>query len=73
MFSDKFVRDKEYWDSIFNEPIEAPNIRGTHKFDTKAKRVLFDVPKRYYDYCTETKTSPFALFLSCLFIYFSRI
>ncbi len=73
LFSDKFIKDKEYWDSEYNEALEVPNIRGTQKFDVKAKRLIYDIPKKYFDFCTESKLSPFAFFLSSIFIYFSRI
>jgi len=74
LFSDKFIGDKKYWEEIFNEACEFPEIRNNQtKFDTVAKRLAFDIPQKYFDYCAQNKISPFSLFLSAIFIYFSRI
>lgn len=74
LFSDKFVKDKTYWEQNFNEVCELSEIRtAKNKFDTIANRLAIDIPQKYFDYCSENKLSPFSLFLSAIFIYFSRI
>ena len=73
LFSEKLVKDKEYWESIFNESLDLPEIRENHKFDVEAKRITYKVPKEIFDFCNENKLSLFSFFLSGIFIYFSRI
>ena len=73
LFSDKFMKDKEYWDAQFSEEIDIPEVREGKKFDVTAKRIIHQIPKKYFDYCTEHKISPFSFFLAGIFIYFSRI
>ena len=73
LFSDKFIKDKEYWDSVFADEVELPNIRNNHRFDTEARRITFPINNKYYTYCIENKISPFSFFLASIFIYFSRI
>ena len=73
LFSKKFIKDKMFWENEYNEQLELPEIRDNHKFDSKAKRVSFKIDKKYFDFCTNNKITPFSFFLSSLFIYFSRI
>ena len=74
LLSDKFLDDKKYWENLFNEEYEAPEIRNSQtKFDTIANRISYIIPQKYFDYCNENKISPFSFFLSAIFIYFSRI
>lgn len=74
LFSNKFMQDKEYWEQLFQEEYELPEIRGTkNQFATTASRLTFPVPERYLAYCDEKKVSPFSFFLAAIMIYVSRI
>ncbi len=73
LFSDKFVKDKEYWENLYNSSLDLPEIREGKKFAVKANRVLYSIPKKYFDYCAKNKISSFSFFLSAIFIYFSKI
>jgi hypothetical protein len=72
--STKYEKDKEYWENIFNTPIEYIDIRkGANLFDTKSLRKSYNVPMHISKYCAAEKVSPFSLFFAAFSLYLGRI
>ena len=72
--SNKYIKDKEYWENVFDTPVDYLDIKkGATAFDTKSIRKSFDVPQNINEYCTLKKISPFSLFFASISLYFSRI
>lgn len=77
--SERFRKDKEYWNSKFKTiPEQVPiKARDSKIINAKAKRKTLLVPKRLtakmHQYCRENKTSIFALFIAALSMYINRI
>lgn len=72
--SNKYLKDKEYWENIFETPIDYLNLKkGATLFDTKSIRKSFNIPEEISKYCTLQKISPFSLFFASISLYFSRI
>lgn len=77
--SNRFQKDKEYWDNKF-KILPEPTIlkdRISNFNDTKARRKTFVVPikltSKIHEYCRGNKLSVFSFFLSILSIYIYRI
>lgn len=72
--SNKYIKDKEYWENIFETPIDYIDIRkGASLFDTKSTRKSFETPTNIGKYCLNEKVSPFSLFFAAFSLYLSRI
>lgn len=72
--SEKYGKDKAYWESIFSTPIEHIEIRkNDNPFDTACNRLSFCVPQKVNEYCKNEKVSPFSLFFAAISIYLSRV
>lgn len=76
--SDRFLRDKEYWNKKFEQPPETtvlkPQAMSSESIDSERKTFL--TPQRLSDriraYCRDRNASVFTLFLSALSIYIYR-
>lgn len=76
--SEKYLRDKDYWEGIFNDTPEMTSLKSKAKaHSTEAVRRTFKVPTKLSgkisQYCIENKTSVFILYISALCIYINRI
>jgi len=70
--SNNYIKDKEFFENDFSNEIEKDEIHIKNK-NTLAKRILFDVPNKYLEYCENNKISAFSFFFSAIYIYFSKI
>ena len=79
MNSNKFIKDKEYWNNNFNdEPVFCSlKLSNNDSYDTMANRKLFtfaeDDTKNIQSYCKDKGISPFSFFMSIISIYMSRV
>jgi len=78
--SDKFKKDKEFWDGYFNTIPELgviPSLKSSAKESCNASRKLFIIPKSYVekinDFCSNNKVSVFNFFMAVYAIYISKI
>lgn len=72
--SEKFKKDKEYWEDKFNTPSEILNFKSNSNiFKTDSLRKSFYLPSNISAYCKENKISLFSFFYAAISIYFSRI
>lgn len=79
--SDKFKKDKEYWDSIFStipEVASIPSIKETsNDFDCTANRLVHTIDenemKKINDFCTKNRISVFNFFMAIYSIYVGRV
>ncbi len=80
--SDKFIKDKEFWNNMFEtipEPVTIPtiNVENSKYIDCKSKRKLFTIPKETIDlinnFCKPKKASVFNFFMGIISIYLSRV
>lgn len=81
--SEKFNKDKEFWNGIFEtvpEVATIPSINAETSSDSlscNAKREQFVIPKETMDlineFCKENKASAFNFFMAVLAIYLSRV
>lgn len=77
--SEKFIKDKEYWNNKYTSFPEATVIKNkkTTKVSTKAKRKAFVLPPKLtesiYKYYNENKVSVFSMYMTALGMYINRI
>ena len=78
--SNKFEKDKTFWDNTFKSIPEAATIPGSlsgSTMETRAKRKLFKIPSETMNFinsfCKENKISPFNFFMGIYSIYLSRV
>ena len=77
--SDRFLRDKEYWNSKF-ENLPEPTVlkpQALNTESTRSNRKTFITPHKFSDkihaYCAANNASVFTLFMSALSIYIHRV
>lgn len=79
MASNRYIKDQEYWDKIFESFPERTILKADPPEHTsiKARRKTMIAPKkltaRIYQYCYENKTSVFSLFVAALSMYINRV
>ena len=80
MSSNKFEKDKEFWNNLFStipETATIPSNLACNDISSKAKRKLFKIPSETMDFinsfCKENKISPFNFFMGIYAIYLSRV
>ena len=80
--SEKFKKDKIFWDEIFDIVPEAATIpsvkqENSKKISCASKRKLFTIPKETIDlinnFCKPRKASAFNFFMGVLSLYLSRV
>ncbi len=80
--SDRFKKDKEYWENIYTENLEVAKIpsikeRVVKKIDCSSNRVQFNIPKDIIDeinkLCAEKKVSIFNFFMAIFAIYLGKV
>lgn len=72
--SEKFQKDKEYWEEKYSTNSEILSFRNNGNFfDTDSARESLKIPQELVAYCKENKISPFSFFFAAVSIYFSRI
>ncbi len=77
--SNRFLKDKIFWEEKFNLPPEATVLkpRTTNIKSTQSKRKTYVAPKKFTHllrtYCSDNKLSPYPLFLSALAMYINRV
>ena len=79
--SDRFKKDKEYWNNVFNTLPEVASIpssfNSNNKITAKANRKQFVIDKSLIDkinnFCLEKKVSIFNFFIAIYSLYISRI
>jgi hypothetical protein len=77
--SDRFLKDKEYWEKLFESYPKKTSLKNYNSIDVgiRARRKTILVPKKLtqkiYQYCAENKTSPFVLFVAALSMYINRV
>jgi amino acid adenylation domain-containing protein/thioester reductase-like protein len=71
--SDKFIKDKSYWEEKFSTPCEIVNFKKGNLFDLKSNRETFFIDPYIKEFCNNSKISPFCLFSAAISIYLSRI
>lgn len=80
--SDKFKKDKEYWNSIFSTVPEQATIPGSlpdssNNFSPTAERKMFNIDKdmigKISDFCKSCNISVFNFFMAVFSIYISRV
>ena len=72
--SEKFQKDKAYWEEKFSTNSEILSFRTNGKFfDTESARKSLKIPQELVMYCKENRISPFSFFFAAVSIYFSRI
>ena len=82
MESNRFTKDKEYWENLFKtlpEPITIPkSINNTNITNSsKANRIVFTVDKSLINdirnFCKNNKVSEFNFFMAVFGLYLSRV
>lgn len=74
LHSEKFEKDKMYWQEKFSTPSELLSFKNdANLFDTNSKRISLKIPNNLVSYCKENKISLFSFFFAATSIYFSRI
>ncbi|HEX2946424.1 MAG TPA: condensation domain-containing protein [Clostridia bacterium] len=77
--SDRFNKDKEYWNEKFKVCPEKATLKkvNPNEVGTKARRKAMVTPKKLsakiYQYCSENKTSVYSLLIAALAMYINRI
>lgn len=78
--SNKFEKDKEFWNTLFNTIPEAATIPGSltdQNISSSAKRKLFKIPAKTMNFinafCSENKISAFNFFMGIYALYLSRV
>lgn len=79
--SNKFLKDKEYWNSIFNTVPDTASIpcnkSESNHYSCKANRLLYTISKQDMDkitgYCKSLNVSAFNFFMAVFAIYISRV
>ncbi len=79
--SEKFKKDKAYWNDIFKtvpEQATIPSIKeSVNELTCKAQRERFeidlDICKKINEYCKKTKISPFNFFMTVYALYLGRV
>lgn len=80
--SEKFKKDKTFWDEIFETipeiaTIPSINQENSKEIDCSSKRKLFTIPKETMalinEFCKKRKASAFNFFMGILSIYLSRV
>ena len=78
--SNKFTKDKEYWNNIFNTPSEIgniPSIKQENKNSCSASRKTFILSKeeveRINTFCSKNKISAFNFFMALYAIYIGKV
>lgn len=72
--SEKFQKDKLYWEEKFNKSADIFSFRNnSNLFETSSIRKTLNVPQNIVAYCKENKISMFSFFYAIIAIYFSRI
>lgn len=80
--SEKFQKDKAFWNEIFEEipetaTIPSVNQENSKEIDCSSKRKLFTIPKETMElintFCKERKASAFNFFMGVLSLYLSRV
>lgn len=79
--SDKFKKDKAYWDSVFESIPESASIPSSKEdadsFSCKANRLSFTISKKEMEqintYCKDVHISAFNFFMGLYAIYTSRV
>ncbi len=79
--SDKFKKDKAYWDSVFENIPESASIPSSKEdadsFSCKANRLSFTISKKEMEqintYCKDAHISAFNFFMGLYAIYTSRV
>lgn len=78
-YSDKFEKDRKFWNEKFVSVPELMSFksRNTRLIHSKTIRKTFKIERNLAQnirlFCSETKTSPFTLFLAILAIYLNRV
>lgn len=80
LVSNKFEKDKEYWNTVFETVPEIgtiPSIKQENKNTCKAARKTFVLPKEQVEkintFCVSNKISAFNFFMALYAIYVSRV
>ena len=80
--SERFIKDKEYWESLFQSipeiaKIPAVNEEVTNKLECKAKRKQFNISGSVIEeinkFCTEKRVSIFNFFMATFAIYLGKV
>lgn len=72
--SEKFQKDKEFWESKFEEPAEIFTFKTKETtFETNSQRISYTLPENIKAFCTQKKISVFSFFYAVISVYFSRI
>jgi amino acid adenylation domain-containing protein/thioester reductase-like protein len=79
--SEKFNKDKDYWNSIFSTVPEVASIPGKNldvsEFSSCANRLNFTIPKKFMDsinsFCKSVNVSAFNFFMAIFAIYTGRV
>ena len=78
--SNKFLKDKEFWDNQFETIPETATIPGSLQakdISSNAKRKLFNIPEKTMNlintFCKDNKISPFNFFMGAYSLYISRV
>ena len=78
--SDKYIKDKEYWEERFNKQYETAKVIPNNDetiINSKAKRKEIKInkliTKKINDYCKKNRISPFVFLLGIYGIYLSKI
>lgn len=79
--SSKFIKDKAYWDGIFETVPEVATVYSTKNLDSTfspdAERVTYSIDKklmsRILDFCANLKISPYNFFMAIYSLYISRV
>lgn len=74
LISEKYQKDKAFWEEKFLEPAEIYTFKNQETtFETDSKRISFELPEHLKSFCTQNKISVFSFFYAVISIYFSRI
>ena len=72
--SEKYQKDKEFWESKFTESSDIFSFKSNSSFfETSSTRKIFPVQENLIKYCKENKISLFSFFFAAYSLYFSRI
>lgn len=79
--SDKFLKDKEYWDNVFETVPECATIPSNKSsddaFSCNANRITYNISKNEMDkinaFCKRFKVSPFNFFMALYSVYIGRV
>ena len=78
--SDKYIKDKEYWENLFKQVPEVARIPGSKqslKDSVSANRIEFNISKdivnKINEYCKANRASIFTFFMAVYGIYISRV